>query len=114
MRKFHSARVQQQETVKSSGWQSTHIQSRLDMLAEDLTILRMTIHEPVIVLHFRLLLADLNHVVQVSHLNWEAGLLPLTIDQALMLLHLPPSCRRFILSVVTSVDLRIVDRLCNA
>jgi len=84
VRQLYSARVKQQEPVQNTGRQFTCIQSRLDLLTEDLSFLIRSVYELVIVLHFRLLLSDLDHAIQIGDFDRESLLVLSPIHKAFM------------------------------
>jgi len=75
MRQLDTARVEKKEAIQHSGWHLLCVQSRLHLLAENLTLLIAPILQLVVVLHFGLTFSDLDHVVQVGDFDRERLLL---------------------------------------
>lgn len=83
MGQFHPARVQKEEAIKDPRWESSSIESALDLLAENLSFLLLAVDQSVCILHFWLFLADLDHIVKIGDLDWEGRLL-LAVDKTFM------------------------------
>ena len=113
MRQLDAARVKQEEAIKSTSGQAAGIQARLNLLAINLSFLVRPVDQPVIVFHLRLLLANLDHVVEIGDFDGEARLLLLPVNQALVSVVLTapslPEAFSFLLAQVPRVD-----RLSNA
>lgn len=71
MRQLNTARVEQKKAIKDPAWQLACIQSRLNLLAEDLSLLVGSVNKLVIVFHLRLLLFNLDHAIQIRNFHWE-------------------------------------------
>ena len=71
----------------------------------------MTISQLVVVLHFWLLLTNLNHAVQISDFHGKARLILLFIQQTFMLIDTFAPSATFNRVVFTLVDLSVVDWL---
>ena len=113
MRQLDAARVKQKEAIERASWQPAGIQPRLDLLAVNLSFLVRSVDQPVIVLHLGLLLADLDHVVEIGDFDGEARLLLLPVNQALVGVVLTTPSLHEPFSVLLAQVPR-VDRLSNA
>ena len=109
--KFNTAGVEQEEAIEDSSRQSTRIKPCLHLLAIDLSLLIWTVDQFVVVLHLGLFLTDLDHTIEVCNLHWEAWLLFLTIDEALVVIFLPTSSAHINVTILTTIHLCAVNRL---
>ena len=114
MRKFDTARVKQEEAIEDSSRQTGRIEPRLHLLAINLSLLIRAVNQLVIVLHLGLFLTDLDHTVEICNLHGEAWLLFLTINEALMVIFCSTFTIDINVTILASIDLSAVNRLCHA
>ena len=113
MRQLHAARIKQKEAIKGACRQSGSIQPRLDLLAVNLSLLVRPIDQSIVVLHFGLLLSNLDHVIEIGDFDGETRLLLLPVNQALMCVVLSTPTLPVPVSLLLT-QVRRVDRLSNA